>query len=548
VKKDTLVKGTLILAAAALVARALGVVQRVPLEYVLNNLGDAYFSVANNVYLFFLVVATAGIPSAISKMVSERYALGKPEEARQVYRAALLFGAAAGVLITLLLYALAPFIANNMMNRPGAATAIRAIAPSLLLFPTIAMMRGYFQGRQFMTAGGISQIVEQILRVVAAVGIGFTFYAWHKSDEWIAAGAAFGSVLGSIGAFVVMLYYARKLSQNDSSVDSETGTRKVRERSRLRLSSIYREMFRLSVPIVLTAVTVQLFYTIDTTILPLLAERRYAPQTIDFWLAVLGNRAQSIAGIPVILAVALSQSIIPIISSANATGDRQRVGRQSSLAVRIAMYSGMPIVLLFSVGAYSVNGLLYSSDEGSLIVGLLTFGTIFQVGMMVTNSILLGLGKPKKAMVHAIAGIVLKIALSAAFTAWLGVYGIIAATTLSFLFIYFFNVLSLRRLTEFRIIGNRWPAFFAIIAFLSAVAWGVQWLMLDICHTLPLKIGFLFSTAAMGLAVFGLYPVLLVLLKLITPEEAAGYPRPLRRLLAPILRLGGKAAVKQMES
>ena len=69
-KKDTLLKGTLILAAAALVARALGIFQRVPLDYLMGEVGKGYFTVANNLYLLLLVVATAGIPSAISKMVS----------------------------------------------------------------------------------------------------------------------------------------------------------------------------------------------------------------------------------------------------------------------------------------------------------------------------------------------------------------------------------------------------------------------------------------------------------------------------------------------
>ncbi len=94
-KKESFIKGTLILAAAALVARVLGLVQRVPLEHLLDEVGNASFSIANNVYLMLLTVATAGIPSTLSKMVSERYALKRPGEARQVYHAALWFAVAA---------------------------------------------------------------------------------------------------------------------------------------------------------------------------------------------------------------------------------------------------------------------------------------------------------------------------------------------------------------------------------------------------------------------------------------------------------------------
>src|SRR5262245_57699535 len=126
VKKDSLIKGTIILAAAALVARFLGIFQRIPLDYMTDSHGGGYFTVANNIYRMLLIVATGGIPSAISKMVSERYALGRPDEARRIYKAALLFGAVTGVLITVLLLIFAPFYATHIAEKPGAALAVRA--------------------------------------------------------------------------------------------------------------------------------------------------------------------------------------------------------------------------------------------------------------------------------------------------------------------------------------------------------------------------------------------------------------------------------------
>lgn len=112
-KKESFVKGTLILAAAALVARVLGLVQRVPLEHLFDVKGNASFTQANNVYLLLLPLATAGIPSTLSKMVSERYALNRPHEAQQVYRAALIFAAIVGVLMSTILYIAAPYYAEH---------------------------------------------------------------------------------------------------------------------------------------------------------------------------------------------------------------------------------------------------------------------------------------------------------------------------------------------------------------------------------------------------------------------------------------------------
>ncbi|XID95799.1 polysaccharide biosynthesis C-terminal domain-containing protein [Paenibacillaceae bacterium WGS1546] len=538
-KKDTLLKSTLILAAAALVARALGVFQRVPLDYLMDDLGNIYYNNANAIYLLLLVVATAGIPSAVSKMVSGRYALGRIREAQQVYRAAMLFGAVAGVVITFGLWLVAPFIAKSILGEPEAASAIRAIAPSLLLFPMIAMMRGYFQGRQFVTAGGISQIVEQMLRVLSAVAIAYAFFAFNPdNNEGIASGAAFGSVFGSVGAFAVMLYYSRKLKANDRL---EPPMRMDPSRP-LRLKAIYKELFQLSIPVVMTGITVQLLYTMDNMMIKSLTDGHFEAATINSWAAVYGMNAQSIAGIPIILAVALSQSIIPHISSAHALRDQERVGQQSSLAVRIALFSGMPVVLLLGIGAYSVNGLLFEKPVGSEIVAMLTLGTIFQIGMMVTNSILLGISEPKKATMHALTGIVLKIVLSFALAPPFGVYGIIAATTVCFVWTLIFNVLSLRKRSRFKLLGKKWLPYLLAVAVVAAALGGVEWAVLYVFGGLPDKFAFFLSCVAMSGILAVLYPALLVFLGVVTAQEISTYPKPVRRLLAPFIKLRSRSS------
>ena len=539
-KKDTLLKSTLILAAAALVARALGVFQRVPLDYLMDDLGNIYYNNANSIYLLLLIVATAGIPSAVSKMVSGRYAVGRVKEAQQVYRAAMLFGAVAGVVITLGLWLIAPLIAGSILNEPEAASAIRAIAPSLLLFPMIAMMRGYFQGRQFVTAGGISQIVEQIMRVLSAVAVAYAVYAVNPAnEEGIAAGASLGSVFGSLGAFAVMLYYSRKLKANDK-LEPQT----MRDSSKpLKLRGIYKELFNLSIPVVMTGITVQLLYTLDNFMIKSLTVGHFEQATINHWAAVYGMNAQSIAGIPIILAVALSQSIIPHISAAHALKDAERAGQQASLAVRIALFSGMPVVLLLGIGAYSVNGLLFEKPTGSQIVAMLTLGTIFQIGMMVTNSILLGISEPKKATMHALTGILLKVALSFALAPFFGVYGIIAATTFCFIWALAFNVLSLRKRSRFKLLGKRWWPFLLVVLLVAAALAFTEWAVLAIGAGLPDKLAFFLSFCVMGAALAVLYPALLVFFGVVTANEIATYPKPVRRLLAPFMKLRSRSAV-----
>ncbi|WP_340025614.1 polysaccharide biosynthesis protein [Paenibacillus sp. FSL K6-1096] len=530
-KKESFVKGTLILAAAALVARVLGLAQRVPLEHLFNVTGNAAFTQANNVYLLLLPLATAGIPSTLSKMVSERYALNRPHEAEQVYRAALIFAAAVGVIMSVTLYIVAPYYAESS-KVPESTLAIRAIAPALLLFPAIAMMRGYFQGRNNMMAGGISQIVEQIARVSTAILLAFILLRQGYSNTWMAAGASFGSVLGSIAAFGVMLYYARKLRRSEEQFSLYESSE-----ARLPLLGIYKDIFKLSIPIVLSSVTVPVVNFIDTTFIVPLLSGQIGLEAATNALGIFGSRAQSVAGIPPVLSIALSASLIPIISAAYARKDEQHLQRQVTLAMRVSILTGTPVVVSLVVAAYSVNGLLFKSLDGSGIVAMLTLGTIFQITMMTTNSILLGMGKSRISMYYVLAGLIVKFAANFLFSQLFGIYGIIGSTALCFIVITLLNLRMLKRIVPFSILGKRWGGFAVAVLASAGIGYGLNEAGIMMIHLMPARLAFLITCLVVGAAVVLVYLVLLIILGVLSSQEIAGYPRPLRKVLAPLMKL-----------
>lgn len=533
--KESFVKGTLILAGAALIARVLGLFQRVPLEHILGSVGNAAYSQANAAYFMLLTLATAGIPSTLSKMVSERHALNRPEEARRVYQAALIFAAAAGVIMFVMLYLLAPYYALKS-EVPESVVAIRALAPALLIFPLIAMIRGYLQGRNIMIAGGVSQVIEQIVRVVTGIVLAFLFFHWGYSEQNIAAGATFGAVIGGVAALFVMLYYSMRVKRNDRNSAAVNGSH-VPEK-RLSLSRIYADIFKLSIPIVLTALAVPAVNFIDNSILkPLLSGQLGSHEATNI-LGILGTRAQMIAGIPPILAIALSQSLVPIISAAFARGDSQHLQRQVTLAMRISVLTGAPIILALGTAAYSVNGLLFSTREGSGIVGLLTVMTIFQITMMTSNSILLGINKANRSMVHVGIGIAVKLATSYVFSQMWGIYGIIISTGLCFFVITVLNIRVMKQIVPFSMMGSRWIGFLATCAVLAGAGYGLNQAANNVLLPLmPGRVAFFITCAIVGVAVVGLYPILLILLRVVRKDELSGYPAPLRKLLSPLMRL-----------
>ncbi|WP_159886348.1 putative polysaccharide biosynthesis protein [Paenibacillus puerhi] len=558
--KDSLVKGTLILTLAALVARALGVVQRIPLVYLLGDIGMAAYGIAFNLYSVLLVVATAGIPSALSKMISERTSLGRHEEADRIYRAALWFAAVAGVVMTAVMYAGAPYFARSILN-PQATLPIQAIAPALLLFPLIAIMRGYFQGRRMMMPGGISQIIEQIFRVATSVALAYLLLS-HSLDAAV-AGASFGGVMGSVAAAAVMLYYALRLRKRDRgeraqssgvavpAAEPNQADRTGRAESEaagglLTFRTIYAQMFRLSVPIVIFSMTVTLIYTIDSSIVTLLLKDQVGEHTARELLGILTGRAQSLAGIPIILAVALSQSIVPIISGAYSQNDMKQVSAQTSKVLQLALLSGLPMVLLIALGARPLNGFIFGNAAGSVVVdahagpiiAALTVSAIFQIVMQTSGAVLMGMGRMKPLVLGVAVGIAAKLLLSFVLAPIWGIYGIIAATALCFILMTAINLRVLHQSVPFRIFSaRRWAG---LIASTLLVALGG--LLLDaVVYKSVQPFGWVrandFVQAVIVCGVVGvLYTGLLFATRVISVQDLSNLPGPLRKLLSPLLR------------
>jgi stage V sporulation protein B len=575
--KDSLIKGTVILALAALIARVLGAVQRIPLVYLLGDSGMGSYTIAFNVYSILLVVATAGIPSALSKLISERTALGREAEAARIYRAAVWFAVIAGVVMTGLLYAAAPFYAVKVAHDPTSTLAIRAIAPALLLFPLIAIMRGYFQGRQHMLPNGLSQIAEQILRLVAAIGLAYALLEMGYAAEWAIAGASFGGVMGSVAAVAVMLYAALRLRRTDaaerragkiapgaleaSGVAGEAGDasrpgsaksalpsgattsaavppRSSTAAASLTFRSIYGMIFRISIPIVIFSMTVPLIYFIDSSIVIPLLEGQIGQEKAVETLGLLGGRAQSLAGIPIILAIALSQSVVPVISAAFARKDEAQLRRQTSNALLLSVLTGLPMVLAICASARSINIFMFGNDAGTAIIVVLTLSAMFQIVMQTSGAILMGLGDMKKLVLFVILGIAVKLAGSFLLAPWFGIYGIIASTALCFIVMTQCNLSALRNKVNFTVLGSRWGMLAATTLLAAAVGVGVEWLLHAYNGLLGVRISAAFNAAISGCASLAVY-FLLLAMRVIRAEEAAAFPRPLQKLLRRFQRRPG---------
>jgi len=547
--KDSLVKGTAILALAAFVARILGVVQRIPLLYLIGYTGMATYGIAFNIYTPLLTVATAGIPSALSKLVSERMELKQYAEADRIYSASIRFAAATGILMTIALFFLAPYYAERVGD-PDATLAIRALAPALLLFPIIAMMRGYFIGRRTMLPNGLSQIIEQVARLITAVGLAWILLAADWGHVWAVAGASFGGVMGSVGALLVLVWYYVKLRRKDA----QEGIREEAERGRAAAEAesygkIYSRIFRVSVPIVLFSLAVPLIYFIDSSTVIRLLEGSLGEGGAKEMLGILTGPAQSLAGIPIILAIALSQSIVPIVSSAFARKDMDQVREQASKALRLSVVTGLPVALAIALAARPINDALFGGEPLVFlgqntpygIIAFLTITALFQIVMQTAGSILMGLGEMRTLILAVVIGIAVKLAGSFALAPFFGIYGIMSATAACFIVMMVQILWVLGRRVDYVVFSpRRWFGLGLTTIILCGAGIGLEQLTHQWIDWFHFFVNNMINAALVGGAVVGLYLVLLVVTRVYTREDAAELPAPLRRLLAKLGRLAGR--------
>ncbi len=452
--------------------------------------------------------------------------------------------------MTAILYVFAPIYAEQISHGgPDATLATRAIAPAMLFFPLIAIMRGYFQGRQNMMPNGISQVVEQVFRLVTSIGLAFILL--NISLGWGVAGASFGGVMGGIAALAVMLYYAFKLKRRDaqSNIAAEQiaagSTQSPQSHTPVRYSEIYRSLLKLSIPIVIFSVTVTLVYAIDTSIIIPLLEGTIGRSEALGLVGIIGGRAQSLAGIPIILAIALSQSVVPIISAAYSRKDLKQVGHQTTRVLQLSILSGLPAVLVIAIAARPLDFFMFGHEDtafgmshGPHMISLLTLGAMFQIVMQTSGAVLMGMGRMKPLMTHVAVGIAVKLAGSFLLAQWFGIYGIIGSTGLCFIVMSWLNLRSLRKEVDFTILGRRFIGLLLSIVVIVILGLGAEWLTHTYVH--PTR-WYRLNEGINAVLVCGftaaLYPLMLMVTRVVTKDDVKNFPSPVQKLIGKVSRL-----------
>ena len=428
-KAESFLKGTLILTVASFVVKVIGSLNWIFVSRILGGEGIGLYQMAFPIYFFAMSISQAGVPVAISIITAERVALKDVFGARRVFRISMTLMVFTGLLFSLLTYFGAGWLIEwQFIRDPRAYMAVVALSPTIFFVTLLASSRGYLQGWQRMTPTAVSQIVEQIFRVLTMVL--FASLLLPMGIDYAAAGASLGAFAGAIGGLLVLVYYHWKL---DKDIEREYGPNLAPPpgEAPAPLGAIVRRIFSLALPVSAASIMLPIVSNLDLLIVPQRLEVAgyTVPQATELF-GYLTGMAVPLVNLATILTASLAVSIVPAISEARALKDTQRVYNQTAAAVRISNFVCFPAFVIVFVLATPISTLIYNAPGAGPAVLVSSFSIVLLGLHQVSTAVLQGLGHPKIPMINMILAAAVKVALNWILTAipWLGIMGAAWAT------------------------------------------------------------------------------------------------------------------------
>ncbi len=413
--QKSFVKGAAILGAAGLIVKFIGAIFRIPLTNIIGADGMANYQVAYPIYAALVVISTAGLPAAISKLVSERVTLGDYRGAHHVFQTAIKLLLVIGVLSTVLMYALSGALANAAQI-PSARLSLIMIAPSLFFVSILSAYRGYFQGLQMMSPTAATQLIEQAVKLGA--GLYFAWLWFPRGEQFGAAGALLGVTISEVCALVVIiiLYYRKKTRfQLDRSPAKSFAVISGR--------STMRDLLYTAVPVTIGACLMPIVNFLDTLIVTnTMAGIDYSafnPLSPKTSFGVLTGSVNPLINMPAVLSLALCMSLVPAISEARARKSPALVSARSAMGFKLSILIGLPCAVGMFILAGPIISLLYSTglepDElavSAQLLQTLAVGVLFLTLLQSMTGVLQGAGHPGIPLFSLALGAIVKIVIS----------------------------------------------------------------------------------------------------------------------------------------
>lgn len=473
-----LMRGTAILTAATIASKILGLIYIFPFTAIVGQTGIALYQYGYLPYTVLLSLATLGVPLAISKFVSKYHALGDYNTGHRLFKSGLFILSISGFIAFLLLFLSAPKLAPMVVDTSDLqgnsyediVFTIRMVSVALIVVPIMSVIRGYFQGFQSMGPTAVSQVVEQLVRIIFILSITFVIVEVMNGNTGQAVGfATFGAFVGALGGLAVLLTYWFKRKQ---SIQEQIELSKVDHK--LSFKSMYKELVAYALPLSFVGLALPLYQLIDMfTFNKTLTSNGWDKLVAETYFAVFSGTAHKVILIPMALATALSITLIPTITKSFTNQDKGILQKQITQTFQIILYLTIPAAVGLSVLSYPVFGSLYGLADieiGGFILRYYAPIALFFSLFAVTAAILQGINKQKYAVIALAVGLTMKLMTTKWLLVLMGPLGGVFSTYLGYFASLCITVWAIGKYAEFdyRFIGKR-TILISLFSFVMAI-------------------------------------------------------------------------------
>ena len=440
-----IISGVIVLMISNIVVKLLGLLCKIPLHDLLQDQGMGYFNIAYNIFTTLYMVSTAGLPTAVTIMISDTPAgSSRRRQVERIFRVALAVFFVLGIIGTsIMLFFAKPLAA--LMGSDASYLCIMAISPTLFFICMSSAIRGYFQGHQNMIPTAVSEITEAIGKF--AIGIVLAKYAISRGEsiERVAAYAIAGITIG-VATGMIFLIISKILYNSDKNAAIETKEGSVSSRSRL---DILKQLAKIALPITISAVALNLTGIIDTfstiNCMKLYTEEQLAEIAYGNYstLAVTMSHLPSAFITPIAssLTPALTAALLAIKTAKDEAERREKELRASKVmqsCLKFAAIISIPCALGLSILAKPILSLLFKNQESvnaaAPLLSILAISVFFTAMLTITTSILQAHKLQHKPIISMCGGIVVKIILNVLLISnpSIGIYGAPIGTLVSY--------------------------------------------------------------------------------------------------------------------
>ena len=508
--RESFVRGTLLLSAGNLISRMLGLLYTFPFQAMVGIAGVTLYQAAYTYYALMIAISTAGIPVAVSKFIAKYNALGEYGTSQRLFRQGMKLMLATGVVAFLILFFAAPWLSelmvrnsdNNQQYVDSLTLVTRSVSFALLLIPAMSMVRGYFQGHQDMAPTAISQVIEQIVRILFLLsGTMLVLFVLADSelirplaDTLGGTGAVettelnglkvlavtiatFSAFIGAIGSIVVLAIYWRKRKLIHTNTENPEGT-PVRS-----MKSLLLELLSYSIPIVMVGLSTPLYQFVDqlTMVNTLLNSGKTVSEATSAFGFLTGN-AHKIVLIPVSIAASVSMATIPLVTRSFTHGDMTKVRNQVNHIFQVSFFVTIPAVIGLVALAEPLFGTLFPRDrEGWVYLLHYAPSAFFLAYYSVAAAILQGINRQYFTIFATAMGLLAKVVLNVPFVYLLGGIGAGYATIAGYIVAIVLMVWKIQRSLQFpyKQLLRRTMLMFAMGAVMFIVVYGSLFVTLN---------------------------------------------------------------------